>query len=254
MRTIGYLLGIPEQNQEAIRDTLDDAITLKDGDSAESRRTYSRTAYQLFADYIDWRAEHPSDDLMTQLLNAEIEDDGELRRLTRTEVLMYTSMVAGAGNETTTRSDRLRRSTPRRASGSAARIGGRLLVDPGAIEEVLRYEAPSPVQARYVAHDVECRGRRFPRVRSCCCSTGRPTATSGTFPMPSASTSIAAARISLRAGSALLPGLGAGAHAGAGGARGSAEALAGLGSRLRQRRQGAHRQRARLGEAAVTLG
>ena len=29
---------------------------------------------------------------------------------------------------------------------------------PLAIEEVLRYEAPSPVQARYVARDVECRG------------------------------------------------------------------------------------------------
>ena len=57
----------------------------------------------MFADYIDWRAEHPSDDLMTQLLNAEIEDDGVVRKLTRTEVLTYTSMIAGAGNETTTR-------------------------------------------------------------------------------------------------------------------------------------------------------
>ena len=60
-------------------------------------------SYQLFADYIDWRAGHPSDDLMTQLLNAEIEEDGTRRRLTRTEVLTYTSMIAGAGNETTTR-------------------------------------------------------------------------------------------------------------------------------------------------------
>jgi cytochrome P450 len=33
---------------------------------------------------------------------------------------------------------------------------------PRAIEEVLRYEAPSPAQARYVAHDVECRGQRIP--------------------------------------------------------------------------------------------
>ena len=57
----------------------------------------------MFADYIDWRVDHPSDDLMTQLLNAEIEDGGGTRRLTRTEVLLYTSMIAGAGNETTTR-------------------------------------------------------------------------------------------------------------------------------------------------------
>ena len=60
-------------------------------------------SYELFAEYIDWRADHPSDDLMTQLLNAEIEENGVSRPLTRTEVLIYTSMVAGAGNETTTR-------------------------------------------------------------------------------------------------------------------------------------------------------
>ncbi|MBV9514832.1 MAG: cytochrome P450, partial [Mycobacteriaceae bacterium] len=32
---------------------------------------------------------------------------------------------------------------------------------PGAIEEVLRYQAPSPVQARYVAHDVRCCGEKI---------------------------------------------------------------------------------------------
>jgi len=159
MRTIGYLLGIPEQGQEAIRDKTDHAISLKDG--AASYVVAEDAFEQLFSDYIDWRAEHPSDDLMTQLLNAEIEDDGVVRQLTRTEVLTYTSMVAGAGNETTTRL-----------------IGfiGQLLADhpeqrreivadhsliPGAIEEVLRYEAPSPVQARYVAHDAECRGEKI---------------------------------------------------------------------------------------------
>ena len=37
----------------------------------------------MFADYVEWRAEHPSDDLMTMLLNAEFEDGaGETRTLT----------------------------------------------------------------------------------------------------------------------------------------------------------------------------
>ena len=36
---------------------------------------------EMFAEYIDWRAEHPSDDLMTALLNAEFEDEtGTVRR------------------------------------------------------------------------------------------------------------------------------------------------------------------------------
>ena len=59
---------------------------------------------EAFAEYIDWRAEHPSDDLMTELLHAEFEDEtGTTRRLTRDEVLTYVNVVAGAGNETTTR-------------------------------------------------------------------------------------------------------------------------------------------------------
>jgi cytochrome P450 len=33
---------------------------------------------------------------------------------------------------------------------------------PNAIEEILRYESPSPVQARYVTHDVEHYGQQVP--------------------------------------------------------------------------------------------
>ena len=58
----------------------------------------------LFAEYIDWRAEHPSDDLMTQLLNAEFEDEkGVTRKLSREEVLTFLILIASAGNDTTNR-------------------------------------------------------------------------------------------------------------------------------------------------------
>lgn len=158
MRTIGYLLGIPEEGQAAIRDRGGRAINLKEGTFTAVAEDLFEKSYQVFSDYIDWRTEHPSDDLMTQLLNAEVEEDGVTRQLTRTEVLMYTSMIAGAGNETTTRLigfiGQLLAEHPDQR---------RQLVDspsliPMAIEEVLRYEAPSPVQARYVARDVECHG------------------------------------------------------------------------------------------------
>jgi cytochrome P450 len=163
MRTIGYLLGIPEQGQRRIRDKTDQALGLKDGTAKVVTADTFENSYQLFVDYIEWRAEHPSDDLMTQLLNAEIEDvDGVRRPLSRTEVLMYTSMIAGAGNETTTRLigfiGQLLSDHPEQR---------RQLVDdfalvPRAIEEVLRYEAPSPVQARYVASDAEHYGQTIP--------------------------------------------------------------------------------------------
>jgi cytochrome P450 len=93
---------------------------------------------------------------MTELLNAEVDEpDGSRRPLTREEVVVYASMVAGAGNETATRligfTMQLLAQHPDQR---------RLLVEdpsliPDAIEEILRLESPSPAQARYVQHDVE---------------------------------------------------------------------------------------------------
>ena len=103
MRTIGMLLGIPEEDQEAIRDQIDAGLRLDEGAPPEEGASMV-TSGDVFADYIDWRAEHPSDDLMTDLLRAEFEDHtGEHRRLTREEILGYVGLIAAAGNETTTR-------------------------------------------------------------------------------------------------------------------------------------------------------
>ncbi|MCK9931145.1 cytochrome P450 [Frankia sp. Mgl5] len=161
MRTIGFLLGIPESDQEAIRDRLDEGLQLREGEelsvSAEDFNS------DEFGAYIDWRAEHPSDDLMTELLNAEFEDEtGTVRKLHREEVLTYVTMLAGAGNETTTRligwTGKILAENP---DQRRELVADRSLI-PNAIEELLRFEAPSPVQARYVARDVEHHGHTVP--------------------------------------------------------------------------------------------
>jgi cytochrome P450 len=162
MRTVGYLLGIPEDNQAAIRDRGGRAINLSEGAFKEVDQDLFVQSLEVFAEYIDWRKEHPSDDLMTQLLNAEIEENGVTRRLERTEVLMYISTIAGAGNETTTRLigfiGQLLAEHPEQRQEIVANPS----LIPAAIEEVLRYQAPSPVQARHVARDVECHGTIVP--------------------------------------------------------------------------------------------
>ncbi len=102
MRVIGMLLGIPEEDQEAIRDRADANLRTEPGEPQQVSENF--VDGEMFAEYIDWRAEHPSDDLMTELLQAEFEDEtGTTRRLTRDEILIYMNVVAGAGNETTTR-------------------------------------------------------------------------------------------------------------------------------------------------------
>ncbi len=163
MRTIGMLLGIPEQDQEAIRDRIDSGLRLEDGTMPEALDFDSAAQASSFEAYIDWRAEHPSDDLMTELLQAEFEDEtGTTRRLTRPEVINVVNLLAAAGNETTTRligwTGKVLAEHP---DELAKLVADRELV-PNAIEELLRFESPSPVQARYVTRDVEHQGQVVP--------------------------------------------------------------------------------------------
>ncbi len=163
MRVIGMLLGIPEGDQEEIRDQIDEGMRLDEGEAPTQREDLGPLEGSRFADYIDWRADHPSDDLMTELLNAEFEDvSGTVRGLTREEILNYVGLLAAAGNETTTRligwAGKVLAEHPQQRSELAD--DPRLI--PGAIEELLRYESPSPVQARYVTRDVEHHGQRVP--------------------------------------------------------------------------------------------
>ena len=164
MRAIGMLLGIPDADQEAIRARIDAGMRLEDGSAPPDRtERISPLDGSPYAAYVDWRADHPSDDVMTELLQAEIEeDDGSRRRLTRDEILNYLGLLASAGNETTTRlvgwTGKLLAEHPDQRAELAADPS----LIPRAVEELLRYEAPSPVQARYVTRDVEHHGRTVP--------------------------------------------------------------------------------------------
>ena len=162
MRVIGMLLGIPEQDQEAIRDHVDASLRTKAGEPMR----YSEDEFAsgaMFADYIDWRAEHPSDDLMTELLNAEFVDEtGTTRRLTREEILTYVNVIAGAGNETTTRLIGWAGTVLADHPDQRRELVADPSLIPNAIEELLRYEPPAPHVARYVARDVEHYGRTVP--------------------------------------------------------------------------------------------
>jgi cytochrome P450 len=160
MKVISSLLGIPEDDQEYIRDRGNAMLRTEAGKPMEA---HGLSVGEQFEAYIEWRAEHPSDDIMTELLNVEFVDEtGTTRRLTRDEILVYLNVVAGAGNETTTR-----------LIGWAGKILAehpdqrRELVRhpeliPQAIEELLRYEPPAPHVSRYVTRDVSLHGQTVP--------------------------------------------------------------------------------------------
>jgi cytochrome P450 len=166
MRTIGYLLGIPEADQEAIRDQIDDGLKLNEDGTPkilESTQGDYLGQASLFEDYIDWRVKNPSDDLMTELLQATFEDvDGTVRTLTREEVLGYVNLLAAAGNETTTRLIGWTGKVLSEHPDQRAELAADHSLIPNAIEELLRYEPPSPTQARYITKDVEHYGQVVP--------------------------------------------------------------------------------------------
>jgi cytochrome P450 len=162
MRVIGMLLGIPEEDQEAIRDQSDATLRTEPGQPMRYSQERFATG-EAFADYVDWRNAHPSDDLMTELLQAEFTDEtGATRRLTRDEVLTYINVVAGAGNETTTRLIGWAGKTLSDHPDQRRQLVEDRALIPNAIEEILRYEPPAPHVARYVASDVEHYGRTVP--------------------------------------------------------------------------------------------
>jgi cytochrome P450 len=162
MRVSGRLLGIPEQDQIAVRDKTDANLRTEPGKPMDVKGDEAASG-DMFADYIEWRSKHPSDDLMTQLLNSEFEDEqGETRRLTRQEVLTYTAVIAGAGNETTGRLiGWLAKVLAEHPDQRKAVVDDRSLV-PKVIDETLRYEPTGHTVARYTVRDTEYYGVTVP--------------------------------------------------------------------------------------------
>jgi cytochrome P450 len=163
MRVIGMLLGIPEEHYATVREETDDWFRTEPGKPKQYNSSSTGPRIAALEEYLDWRIKHPSDDLMTQLLQAEFEDDdGTVRHLNREETLSYINLLAGAGNETTTK-----------LIGWAGKVLGdhpdqrrELVAEPrlirNAVEEVLRFESPSPWIGRYVRRAVEFHGRVVP--------------------------------------------------------------------------------------------
>ncbi|WP_204080780.1 cytochrome P450 [Mycobacterium riyadhense] len=157
MRVIGMLLGIPEDDQVGVRDANDANLRTKPGTPMKVADPDAIADGRIYADYVDWRAKNPSDDLMTALLNVEFEDENCVtRKLTRTEVLHYTQVVAGAGNETTGRLIGWLAKVLAEHPDQRHEIAEDRTLLTRAVDETLRFEPTGPHVARYTIRDIEC--------------------------------------------------------------------------------------------------
>jgi cytochrome P450 len=166
MDVISALLGIPEEDRDAYRLGIDQGLS-RDPDDAgldESRASAAAGSGQSYvARLIEERRRKPREDLITVLAEAEFEDaDGVRRRLSESECISFVTLLAAAGAETTAKllghAIYLLWKHPdqrRAVFEDLSRI-------PNAIEEVLRYEAPSQFQGRVAMRDVTYHGVTIP--------------------------------------------------------------------------------------------
>ena len=164
MDVISALLGIPEQDRDMYRHSIDRGLSRDpEGGLDETRFQDIGSSQDYMARLIEERRRQPREDLVTVLAEAEFEDaDGVTRRLSDSECAAFVTLLAAAGAETTAKLlghalYLLWKHPDQRQAlwDDHARI-------PNAIEEILRYEAPSQFQGRVALRDSTWHGVAIP--------------------------------------------------------------------------------------------
>ena len=186
-RVISSLVGVPPEDQESARQLVEGMFHL-DPHKGMVNDISAGAALELavyLAELIDARRTDPGDDLISALVQAEItDDDGERRRLTQNECTEFAILLYTAGTETVGKM--LSNAAVLLADHPAQRDD--LVADPGlvanAVEELLRFEPPSPVQGRWTTRDVELHGTVIPKDSKVLLLTGSAGRDEQAFPDP----------------------------------------------------------------------
>jgi cytochrome P450 len=171
---IGQMLGVPEDDQEQLGRWVD--MFMHYDPSAETglpiqgvmqfnpvRLEGSRNMVAYMTDLIEERRRKPRDDMLSALLEVEAElPDGTGRRLDPGELLGFFILLQSAGSETTARLLGWAAVLLARHPDQRGKLRENPSLTPNAVEELLRYEAPSPIQARLVTRDVDWYGVTVP--------------------------------------------------------------------------------------------
>ena len=188
MDVISVLLGIPEADRDWYRHTVDRGLERDPDTGRPSRENLGKLgeARAYLLDVLAERRKQPRQDLITVIAEAEYaEPDGPTRRLSDDEVAGFTTLLAAAGAETTAKLIGnmvvylFRHPDQRRwvFEDAAHRL-------PAAIEEVLRYDAPSQFQGRVATCDVRVHGVTIPEGARVALVTGAACRDPREFPDP----------------------------------------------------------------------
>lgn len=171
VEVIAKALNVPDDRLADFKKWSDDSIAgIGTSISTDQRVEAERGVNEFqryFAAELDQRREHPQDDLLTNLLNARIDDDdpdiSDKRALDMPEMLSIVQQLLVAGNETTTKMltemMRLLAENP----GQWAMVKADPSRIPSIVEETLRLSTPTQGMFRIATRDVELAGVRVPK-------------------------------------------------------------------------------------------
>jgi cytochrome P450 len=165
VEVISTMLGVPERDRQQVRLWTDEMLHREPDDPKPTQQgtEAGMNLVVLFLDLIAAKRREPADDMITRLTEVEVEDDNRERQcLTDAEIAGFATLLAAAGSETVTK-----------LIGSGVVLFGRnpgewrkVLDDPGmitnAVEEILRYWAPSQYQGRFTHAEATFEGGTIP--------------------------------------------------------------------------------------------
>ena len=165
VEVISAILGVPEADRQQIRHWTDLMLSRLPNDPAPTPEGMHAGLEQVlyFLGLIQEKRRHPGDDMIDQLIAAEVEDeDGTTHRLTDEEVAGFATLLAAAGSETVTKLVGSAIVLFHRNPGEWAKVLGDRSKIVNAVEETLRYWAPSQYQGRFSHLDSEWHGSTIP--------------------------------------------------------------------------------------------
>jgi len=183
---ITEMLGVPKEDRDQIRRWVDQLLERHPGEIAVPAAGFeaSMNTGIYYYNLIQKRRAEPQDDMISRLIETEIERDGQVEKLTDVDIAGFATLLGGAGAETVTK-----------LIGNAIvafadfpdewqKLRDDRSKIPAAVEELLRYEPPSQYQVRTATCDVTLHGNTIPAGSAVLLVTGSATRDERMFPDP----------------------------------------------------------------------
>ncbi|HEX5143984.1 MAG TPA: cytochrome P450 [Mycobacterium sp.] len=164
VEVITSMLGVPAELRQQVRLLLDKSLEREYGkvEMPESGIAAAIETGLMYYEIIQERRGAPQDDMISDLIAAEIERDGAMTKLDDIEITAFASMLGGAGAETVTKLVGNAVVTFADHPEQWQRLCDDRSLIPDAVEELLRWEAPAQYLVRYSLRDIELHGQTIP--------------------------------------------------------------------------------------------